>query len=99
MEFHVAQILRETVGSRREYDVAERCDGEAAMALSFPVEGHVTLLRTDAGVLAIADLASAVDTSCSRCLAPAHVTVDIHVEEEYYPTVDVVTGARLPEPD
>jgi len=99
MDFHVSQILREPMGSRREYDVAERCAGDVSAATSFPVEGHVTLLRTDAGILTTADLASTVETTCGRCLAPAHVPVDIHVEEEYYPTVDVITGARLPEPE
>jgi uncharacterized protein len=57
------------------------------------------LLRTDAGLLATADLDSQVETACSRCLGPAHVPVQLHLEEEYYPTVDVDTGVRLPLPE
>jgi uncharacterized protein len=95
MQFHVAQILREPVGSRREFAVDETCgDGEGPAA--FLVKGEVTLLRTDAGLLATADLDSQVQTTCSRCLGPALVPVHLHFEEEYYPTIDVVTGVRLP---
>jgi uncharacterized protein len=95
MEIHVAQILREPVGSRRSYRVDEYCDG----AVPIPVEGDITLIRTDAGILTIADLDSTVAVTCSRCLEPAQIPLRIHVEEEYYPTIDVVTGARLPDPD
>jgi uncharacterized protein len=98
MEFHVAQILREPVGTRRDYDVDERCEGEPDAPPTLPVRGRVTLLRTDAGVLAMADLAGTIEADCSRCLSPAQLPVEIHVEEEYYPTVDVITGGRLPEP-
>ena len=98
MEFHVAQILREPVGYRRDFRVFERCEAEAPASPSFPVEGQVSLLRTDAGILATADVTSVVDVTCSRCLVPAQLPVELHVEEEYYPTVDVVTGARLSTP-
>jgi uncharacterized protein len=99
MEFHVAQILRGPVGSRRDFDVDERCEVPDAVPPSFPVRGHVVLLRTDAGILATGSLTSEVQTTCSRCLAPACVPVEIQLEEEYYPTLDVVTGVRLPEPE
>src|SRR5579875_860507 len=52
MEFHTVQLLREPTGSRRTFSVNEPfVDGSAG-----PVEGEVTLLRTDAGILALADL-------------------------------------------
>jgi uncharacterized protein len=98
MQFHVAQILREAVGSRREYAVEETCNAEGDQS-AFQVRGNVTLLRTDAGLLATADLESYVQATCSRCLGPAQVPVHLHIEEEYYPTIDVVTGVRLPAPD
>src|SRR4051794_34345728 len=95
MEFHVAQLLREPVGARRNFSVEERCDaGESS-----PIEGDVTLLRTDAGLLATATLRTTVEATCSRCLAPAHVPVELEIEEEFYPVVDVATGALLTPPN
>jgi DUF177 domain-containing protein len=95
MEFHVAQLLREPVGSLREYSVAESCEaGESS-----PIEGEVRLLRTDAGILATAGLHTTVEATCSRCLSPAHVPVDLEVEEEFYPVIDVVTGAPVAPPE
>jgi DUF177 domain-containing protein len=95
MEFHVAQLLREPVGAQRDYSVSERCDvGESSQ-----IDGNVTLLRTDAGILATAALHTTVEATCSRCLAPAHVPVDLSIEEEYYPAIDVVMGAAVTPPD
>ena len=95
MEFHVAQLLREPVGSQRSFSVDERCDaGESS-----PVRGDVVLLRTDAGLLATATLHTTVQATCSRCLVPAHVPVQLQIEEEFYPTVDIVSGSALPLPD
>ena len=93
MEFNVAQLLREPVGSRREYEVADACSVEA---LTSKLRGNVELLRTDAGVLASARLATTLETTCSRCLEPARLPVTLQIEEEYYPTIDVLSGAPLP---
>jgi len=41
---------------------------------------------------------SATSTTCSRCLATAEVTLGLSIEEEYYPTVDIASGAALPPP-
>jgi uncharacterized protein len=95
MEFHTAQLLREPIGSRRQYHVSERCLDDAAG----PIEGDVTLLRTDAGILVMASLETAVPITCSRCLSAACTPVVLAVEEEYYPTVDLETGAPMAIPD
>jgi uncharacterized protein len=97
MEFHVAQLLREPTGSRRTYEVNDRCPAEDGSEVR--VEGVADLLRTDAGILASADLATVLTITCSRCLQPAQVGMRLVIEEEYYPTVDVVSGALLPAPD
>jgi hypothetical protein len=73
MEFHTAQLLREPTGSQRSYQVAEP-ELEGAVG---PVEGEVTLMRTDAGILARAGLRTSIAITCSRCLAPAHIRVDL----------------------
>jgi uncharacterized protein len=97
MEFHVAQLLREATGSRREYEVKDQCTAENGTEVT--VEGVVQLLRTDAGILASADLATVLDITCSRCLQPAGFGIHLAIEEEYYPSVDVTTAAPVPIPD
>jgi uncharacterized protein len=97
MEFNVAQLLREPVGSSRAYTVDETCVADENTVVS--VRGDVSLLRTDAGILVTATLTTPVRAECSRCLAPTTVVAQMSIEEEFYATVDVVTGAPLPLPD
>lgn len=97
MEFNVAQLLREPVGARRDYEVAETCTVEGGGPVM--LRGTVELLRTDAGILAIAQLTTRLETTCSRCLDVARSPLVLSIEEEYYPTIDVVSGAPLPPPD
>lgn len=93
MEFNVAQLLREPIGSRRDYHIQEPAPGGEA------ISGDLSLLRTDRGILARALLTAQVDAICSRCLIPTRAPVELDIEEEYYPTVDVHSGAPLPPPE
>ena len=97
MEFNVAQLLRESIGARRTYSVEEHVRGDGGSSIA--VTGRVALLRTDRSILVEARLQTVIRTECSRCLAPAWASVALALEEEYYPSVDVVSGASLPEPD
>lgn len=98
MLYNVSQLLREPVGSTRTYHVDDRLtvplDGWQEIAVS----GPVTLTRTLDGVLANGTFATAVPMNCDRCLQPVTVPLEVQIEEEYLPTVDPVTGARLSEP-
>ncbi len=42
-----------------------------------------------------ADLATALEGSCSRCLRDLETPVFIHLDEEVLPSLDIVTGHRL----
>ena len=58
--------------------------------------------RTNRGIIADAQLHTALRTECSRCLRPMEVPVDIAIEEEFLPALDLATGKPLPadaEPD
>jgi uncharacterized protein len=98
MRFHVAQLLKEGVGATRSHEVHDadalvNDDGSRGL-----VEGHVGLLRTKAGVLARATLRLHYPDVCSRCLTPVDVPLELHIEEEYQPTVDILSGAARPRP-
>jgi len=97
--FNVSQLMREPVGSRRQYTVQEVFapieDDPAAVDLA----GQVELLRTDRGVLVRARLTSTGRGECARCLRPVTYPVALEIEEEFMPSIDAVTGASLAPPD
>jgi DUF177 domain-containing protein len=96
MEFNVAQLLRESVGASRTCEFSGSCVADDGTLIA--AEGTVQLLRTDAGILVSGVLSSTSPIVCSRCLASTEVALSIPIEDEYYPTIDVLTGAMLPPP-
>ena len=98
MQINVAQQLKSPIGSVRDYDVDELIDltgdGKAG-----PVKGRVRLMRTDRGILVKGKLDTGLELTCSRCLSPFRYSLALELEEEYFPTVDVVSGAPLPLPE
>lgn len=91
MVINVAQLLKEPVGAARVVDVSD--DEE------LDVRGHVELMRTDRSVLVKGRLATEVETTCSRCASPFTCWVTFDMEEEFLPTIDVISGMPLPEPE
>ena len=57
------------------------------------LEGTVRLLRTDRGIWVSAEVNSRAPCICSRCLSDFECTVDMRIEEEFFPLVDPFTGA------
>jgi uncharacterized protein len=94
MEINVAQLLKSPIGSVREYEVDEDIDIPDE-GTSCEVKGKVGLTRTDSSILARGKLTTRVELTCSRCLSPLRCPLNVKIEEEYYPTIDIVTGARL----
>jgi len=92
LRFNVAQQLREPVGSRRHYTIDEEGDGGR-------IVGGATLLRTDRGILASVRVEVMGRGNCSRCLGEIVYPLAVAFEEEFFPTVDVVSGAPLSRPE
>lgn len=98
MQYDVASLLKEEIGSTRGYTVAEQVivDDEARRER---MVGSATLLRTRAGVLVTAHLRTQSHERCSRCLGELEYPLSVDIEEEFLQTVDVFTGASIPLPD
>jgi len=94
MQINVAQLLRSAIGATRDYEVKQVIDvtGDGVNSL---VEGKVRLMRTDRGILVKGVLDTGVELTCSRCLSLFHCPLALSIEEEYFPTTDVVSGAPL----
>jgi len=96
MQFNVASLLKEKTGAVREYDIDDdvKIDGE-----NRHVSGRARFDRTHDGVLVRARLLGMAAGECSRCLKPLTFSVPVDFEEEWIPTVDVDTGARVEPPE
>ncbi len=100
LQFNVAQLLKEPIGATRSYDIDTPVPGDLDEEISFvsPLTGHVKFLRTGLNVLVTGTLIATIEKICGRCLNNFTVPVSIELEEEFYPTIDVVTGAALAQP-
>src|SRR5688500_3755409 len=108
LRINVAGLLKEFAGAARDYPISVPPDDLTALlkeehasvirALE-PLAGHVRLMRTQHSVFARGELGSRLQVECSRCLDPAELGVRFQVEAEFFPEVDVHTGAGLPKPE
>lgn len=98
MQINVSQILKEAVGSARDYELSGIVDitGDGSGST---VNSKVKLMRTNRGILVKATLATKVKISCSRCLSLFSYPLELSIEEEYFPILDVSSGASLELPD
>ena len=98
MQINISQLLKETFGTVRNYKINETIDiaGDGNERL---VQGEVRLFRTPRGILVKGLLRTEVNLTCSRCLNSFSYPVTLNIEEEYTPTVDVLSGTPLPSPE
>ena len=101
--WNVAGLLADAPGAGRD----DRIEGAPIdlgedLRLAEPIDGRIRLVRTNRGILATADLRATLALECSRCLREITVPLEVRIQEEYLPTLDLATGRALPtseEPD
>lgn len=72
------------------------------LRLTGPIEGTLTVARTNRGILVDAPLRAAIAGTCSRCLLDIEIPLEIVIAEEVLPSLDMATGQpldRTAEPD
>jgi uncharacterized protein len=98
MQINVSQLLKSTIGVKREYAIDSTIDllddGNVTS-----IRGNIELIRTNRGILAKGTLHSEVTLDCSRCLCIYNCPLTINLEEEFFPVIDVVSGTSLPAPE
>lgn len=93
VQINVSQLLQAPIGSARSYkvdEIVDLADGNR------PVRGEIQLMHSDRSILVKGRLDTAVELTCSRCLSLFSCPLSLDIEEEYFPTTDVLTGASLP---
>lgn len=94
--YPVAGLLGDVAGATRDHHVGPvEVDAGEDLVLAVPVEGDLHLARTNRGLLARAHLSTALATSCSRCLRAIEVPLDLLIDEEALPSVELTTGDPL----
>jgi uncharacterized protein len=98
MQINVSQLLQESIGSTREYEINADSDiiGDGN---KYNVHGTCRLMKTQRSVLVKCVLDTEVELTCNRCLGRFRHPLKIKFEEEYLPTVDIHTGANLSPPE
>ncbi len=98
MRYNVSQLLKSPTGTTRHYKIHDEI-GELDPAISpfSTLDGEITMIRTTAGILVRGDLYTTVELSCSRCLELFAMPVRFTVEEEFHPSIDILTGAKMPQ--
>jgi DUF177 domain-containing protein len=96
LAWNVAGLLADGVGAARTYDVRDvAIDLPEDLELAAPIAGQVRLTRTNRGILADAHLATSLAGECARCLRPLTTPIEIALEEEYLPSIDLMTGRSV----
>jgi uncharacterized protein len=98
--WNVAGLLSEPPGVER----ADRVDRAAIdlgddLRAAEPIDGRVRFVRTNRGILANAELQTALALECSRCLRDIAVPVEVRLQEEYLPSLEIGTGRPLQSSD
>lgn len=87
MQINVSQLLKEPVGSERDYQVSGTVnimDNDTGNA----VQGEIKLTRTNRSILVKGELNTAIEVACARCLGMFSYPLTLTLEEEYLPTID-----------
>lgn len=100
MRYNVSQLLRDHMGAIKNYQLHEEiADLDPSLKPLTALNGNVDLIRTNDGILVRANLYTNVELTCSRCLTQFSIPVRFKIDEEFLPTIDITTGARLPKTD
>jgi uncharacterized protein len=96
LTFNVAGLLGEPVGSIRDLDVGSPpLNLGPDLRQGSGVVGQLRLTRTNRGLLVRGTLATSIEQECSRCLREIDYPLELEIEEEALPTIDLASGLPL----
>ncbi len=96
LEINVSQLLKDDQGATREYSILDEVEDENGV---YPVTGTVKLTHENRRILVQGKLTTGINLECSRCARSYTCPICMDIEEEYYPTLDIQTGVKLPPPE
>jgi uncharacterized protein len=93
LTYPAARLMQEPAGTTRSYPVSGvMIDPGEGLRLADPIEGQVDLARTNRGLFVRGRFTTSLEAECSRCLRPIEVPLELEIEEEALPSIDITTG-------
>src|SRR5207302_16061 len=97
MLYNVAQLMKASVGTSLEYEIHEEdIQLDEDLNIISPIDGHVRIRRINQGLLIDGWVDLTLELSCTRCLKEFEQPMHVPFMEQFYPTVDVLTGLAVP---
>jgi len=96
MQVNVAQLLKSSFGAERIFIVDEDIDIEKQ---AVRVAGQARLIRTNRGILVMGNFKAGLEIECSRCLEKYRCPVEVIFEEEFFPSIDILTRVSVKAPE
>ncbi len=93
MDFKVATLLKASSGNKKLESVSSTLK-MGRSEFKCDVDGSVLLTKTDVGVWVSACLSAKIGRQCGSCLDQYIEPLDLAIEEEYFPLLNLVTGER-----
>ncbi len=98
IKFNVAQLLREVIGTRRDYTFTEpTLPLDDTLTMRDPA-GQVRFTRTATGVYAHVKVSGVVQVTCVRSLEEFDYELELDFSDLFHSVIDVATGGTLPDP-
>ncbi len=98
MQINVSQLLKEPIGSSRDYEIDDIINDKEDNLL-IPVKGSVKMTRTNRSILVKGKFYVSVKATCARCLEDFNCPLEVMVEEEYFPVLDMGNGYPAESPE
>ena len=96
LTFNVAGLLVEPAGTTRDLEISSPAlDLGPDLRQSRGVQGRLRVTRTNRGLLVKGRLVTSLALVCSRCLRNIDYPVEMELEEEALPTIDLASGMPL----
>jgi uncharacterized protein len=93
LTFNVTGLLAEPAGSKRVLVVdAPPLDLGEELRQTRGVTGELRLIRTNRGLMVVGRMSTAIAQECSRCLKALDWYVELDLDEEALPSLDLATG-------
>ena len=98
MQINVSQLLKEPVGSERDYQLNDTIDimdnGSSSM-----VQCNVRLTRTNRSILVKGNFNTEIELACARCLDVFDCPIAVSFEEEYVPASGITGSMFIQQPE
>ncbi len=98
MQINVSGLLKESIGASRDYEIDETIDDKED-DLIIPVKGYVKLIRTNRSILVKGRFSASLKTTCARCLQDFSCPLEVIIEEEFFPVLDMGSDSPAASPE